>query len=122
VSLPGLAELFVKEDRAAARQSFLASRKERADVTIEVAQEFHRQMAAVVEAVQAGIWAAGMKELLAYSTDFGLGQSRGVQTLVLKTTRKSAYLRLRWDTILGDGESDRRAFDEAIRSAITELS
>lgn len=112
----------MKEDRAAARQSFLASRKERADVTIEVAQEFHRQMAAVVEAVQAGIWAAGMKELLAYSTDFGLGQSRGVQTLVLKTTRKSAYLRLRWDTILGDGESDRRAFDEAIRSAITELS
>ncbi|SPE22502.1 hypothetical protein SBBP1_1670001 [Burkholderiales bacterium] len=89
--------------------------------TIEMTQEFHRRIAGTVEAVQAGIWKAGVHELLGYATDFGFGQQRGVQTLVLKTSRRSAHVRLNWDTILGDAPADRQLVDEAIRSAIIEL-
>jgi hypothetical protein len=90
--------------------------------TIEVMQQFHRRVAALIESVQAGLWQAGQRDLLGYSTDFGLGQKRGLQTLVLKTSRKSAYLRFHWDTLLGDGSTDRQHMDEVVRSAITELS
>lgn len=90
--------------------------------SIAVAQEFHRRIADTVEKVQAGIWDTGMRELLGHSTDFGFGQGRGAQTLVLKTSRKSAYLRLSWDTILGNSAADRELVQAAIRSAITELS
>lgn len=89
--------------------------------TIEMTQEFHRRIAGTVEAVQAGIWKAGVHDLLGYSTDFGFGQQRGVQTLVLKTSRRSAHVRLHWDTILGDSDADRQQVVEAIQSAITEL-
>jgi len=89
--------------------------------SFETTQEFHRRVAGTVEAVQAGIWKAGVHDLLGYATDFGFGQKHGVQTLVLKTRRKSAYLRLHWDTILGDSSADRQIVDDAIRSAITEL-
>jgi hypothetical protein len=89
--------------------------------TLAVAQEFHRRIAAVVDSVQAGIWNTGAHDLLGYSTDFGFGQRRGVQTLVLKTSRRSAYLRLNWDTILGDASADRELIDAAVKSAITEL-
>ncbi len=92
------------------------------EFSFEVTQEFHRRMAAAIEAVQAGIWNAGVRDLLGYSTDFGFGQKRGVQTLVLKTARKSAYLRLHWDTILGDRPEDRQLLQEAIRSAVAELA
>lgn len=90
--------------------------------TLEVAQEFHRRMAGAIEAVQAGIWQAGGRELLGYATDFGFGRGAGIQTLALKTSRKSAYLRLHWDTILGASEADQQLVKDAIRSAITELS
>jgi|GEM_PF-708633 len=96
--------------------------KDRGGFTFEVTQEFHRRMAAAIEAVQAGIWQSGAHDLLGYSTDFGFGQGRGVQTLVLKTSRRSAYLRLHWDTILGNEPAERKLVDDAIRSAITELS
>jgi len=86
------------------------------------AQEFHRRMAAAIEAVQAGIWHAGVHELLGYATDFGFGRDRGVQTLVLKTSRKSAYVRLNWDTVLGTSEADRQLVHDAVARAITELS
>jgi hypothetical protein len=89
--------------------------------TFEVTQQFHRRVAALIESVQAGLWQAGKHELLGYSTDFGFGQKRGVQTLVLKTSRKSAYLRFHWDTLLGDAATDRDHMDEVVRSAITEL-
>lgn len=89
---------------------------------IEVAQEFHRRIAKTIEAVQAGIWKAGAHDLLGYSTDFGFGQSRGAHTLILKTSRKSAYLRLHWDVILGNTAGDQQTLDHAIQSAITELS
>ena len=89
--------------------------------SFEVTQEFHRRIAAIVEAVQAGVWNAGTHDLLGYSTDFGFGQARGVQTLVLKTHRRSAYVRLNWDTILGDASADRALVEGAVRSAITEL-
>ena len=70
--------------------------------SVEVAQEFHKRMAAIVDAVQAGIWQAGLHDLLGYATDYAFGQERGQQTLVLKTRNRSAYVRLQWNTVLGD--------------------
>lgn len=90
--------------------------------TVEMAQEFHRRMAAIVDAVQAGIWQAGVHDLLGYSTDFGFGQKRGLQTLDLKTSHRSAHVRLHWDTVLGDAPADRELVDEAIASALNELT
>lgn len=90
--------------------------------TVEVAQEFHRRMAAIIDAVQAGIWQAGLHDLLGYATDYAFGQERGLQTLVLKTRNRSAYVRLPWDTILGDSIADRERVDSAIKSAIAELA
>lgn len=79
-------------------------------------------MAAIIEAVQAGIWKAGLHDLLGYATDYAFGQERGQQTLVLKTRNRSAYVRLQWNTILGDIPADRQFVDDAIRSAINELT
>ena len=93
-----------------------------ADVTIDAVREFHRRMAAIVEAVQTGIWALGFHDLLGYATDYGFGQQRGVQTLVLKTKHKSSYVRLHWDTVMGDDPAHAQAVEAAIRDAITELS
>jgi hypothetical protein len=91
-------------------------------VPYESVQQFHRRISTVIEAVQAGIWQAGVHQVLGYATDFGFGRERGVQTLVLKTNHKSAYLRFAWDTVLSGSEADGRIIDEAIRSAIGELS
>ncbi len=90
--------------------------------TIEIAQEFHRRMAAIIDAVQAGVWESGVHDLLASATDYGVGQKRGVQTLALKTGHRSAYVRLHWDTILGDAPTDRQLVADAIGSAINELT
>ena len=79
-------------------------------------------MAAIIDAVQAGIWQTGLHDLLGYATDYAFGQERGLQTLVLKTRNRSAYVRLQWDTILGDTPADRQLVDDAIRSAINELA
>ena len=79
-------------------------------------------MAAIIDAVQAGIWRAGACDLLGYATDFAFGQDRGYQTLVLKTRKRSAYLRLAWNTVLGDTSADRQLVEMAIGSAITDLS
>jgi hypothetical protein len=92
------------------------------EFTIEVAQEFHRRMAAVIDAVQAGIWKAGLHNLLGYSTDYAFGQDRGLQTLILKSRNRSAYVRLQWDAILSDTPTDRATVDGAIKSAIHELA
>lgn len=89
--------------------------------TIAMAQEFHRRMAAIVDAVQVGIWQSGQRDLLGYDSDYGFGQQRGVQTLVLKTGRRSAYVRLDWDTILGDTPVERQQVDDAVRKAIDQL-
>lgn len=90
--------------------------------TVETAQEFHRRMAAITDAVQAGVWQAGLHDLLGCTTDYGFRQKRGVQTLVLKTGHRSTYVRLHWDEILSDAPDDRARRDEAIRSAINELT
>jgi hypothetical protein len=90
--------------------------------TVEVAQEFHRRMAAVIDSVQAGIWEAGVHNLLGHSTDYAFGQERGLQTLILKSRNRSAYVRLQWNVILGDSPADREKVDSAIRSAIHELA
>ncbi|HEX9180152.1 MAG TPA: hypothetical protein VF859_07145 [Burkholderiales bacterium] len=90
--------------------------------TAELAQEFHRRMAAIIDAVQAAVWQAGVHDLLGYATDYGFGQKRGLQTLVLKTGHRSAYLRLNWDTILGDGAADHQLVDDSIRGAINILT
>ena len=88
----------------------------------EVPREFHRRMAAIIDAVQTGIWEAGVHDLLGYGTDFAFGQQRGLQTLVLKSKHRSAYVRLYWDTVMGDADADKALIEQSIRSAIRELS
>src|SRR5688500_17503575 len=88
----------------------------------EVAREFHRRMSAIIETVQVSIWERGVRELLGYSTDFALGQARGVQTLVLKTRGRSAYLRVHWDTLMSDAADERAGVQELVRMAVQELS
>lgn len=90
--------------------------------TLEVAQEFHRRISAITSAVQAGVWQAGVHELLGYGSDFGFGQKRGMQTLDLKTGHRSAHVRLYWDTILGNTDADKQSVADAIASAINQLS
>ena len=89
---------------------------------VDVPREFHRRMAAIIEAVQTGIWRAGVRDLLGYSTDYAFGDKRGLQTLVLKTSRRSAYVRLQWEAIMGDSAADRERVDSAVSNAIQELS
>jgi hypothetical protein len=95
---------------------------ERDPVTVDVPREFHRRMAAIIESVQTGVWEAGVHDLLGYATDYAFGQQRGVQTLVLKTRHRSAYVRLHWDTAMGDTDASRERVALAIRSAINELT
>jgi hypothetical protein len=92
------------------------------EFTVEMAQEFHRRMAVITDLVQVGIWQSGVHDLLGCATDYGFGQKRGVQTLVLKTGRRSAYVRLHWDTVLGDTPADKQIVDDATKSAINELT
>lgn len=91
------------------------------DITVDVPREFHRRMAAIIDAVQTGIWQEGVHDLLGYATDYAFGQQRGFQTLVLKSKHRSAYVRLNWDTVMGDTVADRQLVDEAVRNAINEL-
>ena len=90
-------------------------------MTLDVVREFHRRMAAMIEAVQTGIWEAGVHDLLGYSTDYAFGQQRGVQTLVLKSKHRSSYVRLDWDTVMGDSATDLQAVETTVKSAISEL-
>lgn len=91
-------------------------------LTVEVPREFQRRMAAIIEAVQTGMWEGGVHDLLGYATDYAFGQQRGLQTLVLKSRNRSAYVRLNWDTVMGDTDADRQVVDLAIKSAIRELT
>jgi hypothetical protein len=95
---------------------------EKDPLTVDVPREFHRRMAAIIEAVQTGMWEAGVHDLLGYATDYAFGQQRGVQTLVLKSRHRSAYVRLHWDTVMGDTDADRQRVGAAIQSAINELT
>ena len=79
-------------------------------------------MATIIDKVQSGVWEAGVHDLLGYATDYAFGQQRGQQTLVLKSRNRSAYLRLKWDTLMGDTEADQEQVDAAIKSAIRELT
>jgi hypothetical protein len=95
---------------------------EKDPLTVDVPREFHRRMAAIIEAVQTGIWNAGVHDLLGYATDYAFGDRRGLQTLVLKSKHRSAYVRLQWEAILGDTVADRQQVDNAIKNAIHELT
>jgi hypothetical protein len=95
---------------------------EKDPLAVEVPREFHRRMASIIEAVQTGIWQAGVHDLLGYATDFAFGQQRGVQTLALKSRYRSTYVRLHWDTIMGESDADRQRVDAAIATAINDLS
>jgi hypothetical protein len=95
---------------------------EKDPLTVDVPREVHRRMAAIIEAVQTGMWEAGVHDLLGYATDYAFGQQRGVQTLVLKSRHRSAYVRLHWDTVMGDTDADRQRVGAAIKSAINELT
>ena len=90
-------------------------------ITLEMAQKFHRSVAAIIDAVQVGIWQNGIRDLLGYSTDCGFGEKRGIQTLILKTGRRSAYMRLHWDSILSVSAEDRQLVADAVQNAIREL-
>ena len=90
--------------------------------SVDLAREFHRRMATIIDAVQAGIWQKGVHDLLGYATDYAFGQKRGQQTLVLKTNNRSAYVRLQWETIMGDTPENQQLVDGAIQSAIKELT
>jgi hypothetical protein len=104
------------------RQSTIGTPMDSNQFTGQMAQEFHRRMAAITDAVQAGIWQAGVHDLIGCTTDYGFGQKRGLQTLVLKTGHRSAYVRLHWDTVLSDTTADKALRDETVRSAINELT
>jgi hypothetical protein len=99
-----------------------AAKVEVAPPSVEVPREFHRRMATIIDAVQTAMWQKGVQDLLGYSTDFAFGQQRGQQTLVLKSRNRSAYVRLQWDTVMGNAAADREAIDRAISSAINELT
>ena len=90
-------------------------------ITLDAVREFHRRMALMIEAVQTGIWERGFRGVLGYATDYAFGQDRGVQTLVLKTKLRSSYVRLHWDTVMGDGVADMEAVRTTIRNAVSEL-
>jgi hypothetical protein len=100
----------------------MATKAEIAPPSVEVPREFHRRMAAIIDAVQTAMWQKGVHDLLGYSTDFAFGQQRGQQTLVLKSRNRSAYVRLQWDTVMGNAAADREAIDRAVSSAINELT
>jgi hypothetical protein len=91
-------------------------------LSIDVPREFHRRMAAIIEAVQTGMWEAGVHDLIGYATDFAFGEQRGLQTLVLKSKHRSAYVRLQWDSVMGDADADRKLVAAAVQSAINELT
>jgi len=95
---------------------------EKDPVTLDVPREFHRRMAAIIDAVQSGIWQHGVHDLLGYATDYAFGEKRGLQTLVLKSRHRSAYVRLQWETIMSDSAADRQLVDNAVESAIRELT
>ena len=44
-------------------------------LTVDVPREFHRRMAAIIDAVQTGIWEAGVHDLLGYATDYALASN-----------------------------------------------
>jgi hypothetical protein len=95
---------------------------EKDPLAVEVPRKFHQRMAAIIEAVQTGIWQEGVRDLLGYATDYAFGDKRGLQTLVLKSKHRSAYVRLQWETIMGDTVADRQLVDDAIKNAIHELT
>src|SRR5689334_12464387 len=90
-------------------------------LSLDVPREFHRRMAVIIDAIQTRIWEAGVHDLLGYSTDFAFGQQRGLQTLVLKSRNRSAYVRLSWDNVMDDTIAARQCVDAAIAAAINEL-
>ncbi len=87
---------------------------EKDPLTVDVPREFHRRMAAIIDAVQIGIWDEGVHDLLGYATDYAFGQQRGLQTLVLKSKHRSAYVRLYWDTVMGDTDADRHQVEDRL--------
>src|SRR5213596_963248 len=95
---------------------------EKDPLTVDVPREFHRRMAAIIEAVQTGIWQEGVHDLLGYATDYAFGDKRGLQTLVLKTKHRSAYVRLQWENIMSDAVADRQRVDDSVKNAIRELT
>jgi hypothetical protein len=95
---------------------------EKDPLSVDVPREFQRRMAAIIEAVQTGIWQKGVHDLLGYATDYAFGDHRGLQTLVLKTKHRSAYVRLQWETLMSDSDADRQLVNNIIANAIHELT
>src|ERR1044071_7052900 len=111
----------VRPDEGSVSRQSAAAVMEKDPLTVDVPREFHRRMAAIIDAVQVGVWQEGVHDLLGYATDYAFGQQRGLQTLVLKSKHRSAYVRLHWDTVMGDTPADRQLVAEVTRNAISEL-
>ena len=69
---------------------------------VAVPREFHRRDGCDHRGRAVGDLEAGVHDLLGYATDYAFGDTRGLQTLVLKSKHRSAYVRLHWETIMGD--------------------
>jgi hypothetical protein len=110
-----------KHSPIAGKHSRVAEPPPGAAMTLDVVREFHRRMAVMIERVQTAVWERGLHDVLGYATDYAFGQDRGVQTLVLKTRHKSSYVRLQWDTVMGDGVVEMQAVETTLDNAISEL-
>jgi hypothetical protein len=53
-------------------------------------------------------------DLLGYATYYAFGDTRGLQTLVLKSKHNSAYVRLQWETVMGGTDADRQPLQQGI--------
>lgn len=52
------------------RVHHLAARvQDKAPHTVDVPREFHRRMAAIIDAVQVGVWHEGVHDIFGYATD-----------------------------------------------------
>ena len=88
-------------------------------MTLDIVRAFHRRMAAMIDAVRQGIRQEGAMTFSDTPTDYAFGQQRGVPTLVLKSKDRPSYVRLHWDTVMGDGAVDLQAVETTIRTQST---
>ena len=90
--------------------------------TVDVPREFQRRRVAIIDDLNVAIKYPGLQDISGYVTDHSIRQQRGLQTLVLKSRNRSAYVRLNFDTVVSDADADRQRVDAAVKSAIAELT
>ena len=78
-------------------------------------------MAAIIDAVQNGIWQAGVHDLLGYRHGLRLWTATRPADSCAEEQYRSADVRLHWDTVMGDTVADRELVYQSIRNAIGQL-